>query len=112
QALHFQMLFATARMAGWLPDTVSAEHVKIGMMLGADGRRFRTRSGESIKLTDLLDEAIERASAAIAEREPDEEARAEIAQAVGIGAVKYADLAVSHDSEYIFDFDRMLAFTG
>src|SRR5690606_3108550 len=82
QALHFQMLFATARMAGWLPDTVSAEHVKIGMMLGSDGRRFRTRSGESVKLTDLLDEAIERASAAIAEREPDEEARAEIAQAV------------------------------
>ncbi|SDQ54045.1 arginine--tRNA ligase [Thermostaphylospora chromogena] len=112
QALHFQMVFATARMAGWLPETVSAEHVKIGMMLGSDGRRFRTRSGESVKLTDLLDEAIERASAAIAEREPDEEARAEIAQAVGIGAVKYADLAVSHDSEYIFDFDRMLAFTG
>ncbi|MET8145218.1 arginine--tRNA ligase [Sphaerisporangium sp. NPDC005288] len=112
QSLHFQMVFAAARMAGYLTDDVSAEHIQIGMMLGADGRRFRTRSGESVKLTDLLDEAVERASAAIAERGYDEATRAEIARAVGIGAVKYADLSVSHDSEYIFDFDRMLSFTG
>ncbi|RCG22388.1 arginine--tRNA ligase [Sphaerisporangium album] len=112
QALHFQMVFAAARQAGWLPDEASAEHIQIGMMLGADGRRFRTRSGESVKLTDLLEEAVERASAAIAERGYDEATRAEIARTVGIGAVKYADLSVSHDSEYIFDFDRMLAFTG
>ncbi|GGL19263.1 arginine--tRNA ligase [Sphaerisporangium melleum] len=112
QSLHFQMIFAAARQAGWLPDSVSAEHTQIGMMLGADGRRFRTRSGESVKLTDLLDEAVERASAAIAERGYDEATRAEIARAVGIGAVKYADLSVSHDSEYIFDFDRMLSFAG
>ncbi|GAA5073282.1 arginyl-tRNA synthetase [Thermocatellispora tengchongensis] len=112
QALHFQMVFAAARLAGWLPETVSAEHVQIGMMLGADGRRFKTRSGESVKLMDLLDEAVERASAAIAARGYDEETQAEISQAVGMGAVKYADLSVSHDSEYIFDFDRMLAFTG
>ncbi|WP_327089047.1 arginine--tRNA ligase [Nonomuraea sp. NBC_01738] len=112
QALHFQMVFASAQLAGWLPDTVSAEHVQIGMMLGKDGRRFKTRSGESIKLTDLLEEAIERATAAIDERGYDDVTKADIAHAVGMGAVKYADLSVSHDSAYVFDFDRMLGFTG
>ncbi|WP_214326490.1 arginine--tRNA ligase [Nonomuraea sediminis] len=112
QALHFRMVFAAARQAGWLPDTVSAEHVQIGMMLGKDGRRFKTRSGESVKLMDLLDEAVERASAAISERGYDAVLQEEIAHAVGMGAVKYADLSVSHDSEYVFDFDRMLGFTG
>ncbi|MET8991902.1 arginine--tRNA ligase [Nonomuraea wenchangensis] len=112
QALHFRMVFAAARQAGWLPDEVSAEHVQIGMMLGKDGRRFKTRSGESVKLNDLLDEAIERATAAIADRGYDAATQAEIARAVGMGAVKYADLSVSHDSEYVFDFDRMLGFTG
>ncbi|WP_405142313.1 arginine--tRNA ligase [Sphaerisporangium sp. NBC_01403] len=112
QALHFQMVFAAARQAGWLTDDVSAEHIQIGMMLGSDGRRFKTRSGQSVKLTDLLDEAVDRASAAIAERGYDEATRSEIARTVGMGAVKYADLSVSHDSEYIFDYDRMLAFTG
>ncbi|NRQ39896.1 arginine--tRNA ligase [Nonomuraea sp. NN258] len=112
QALHFRMVFAAAKLAEWLPDSVSAEHVQIGMMLGKDGRRFKTRSGESVKLTDLLDEAVERASALLEDRGYDETTRAEIAQAVGMGAVKYADLSVSHDSEYVFDFDRMLAFTG
>ncbi|MFG1707585.1 arginine--tRNA ligase [Nonomuraea sp. M3C6] len=112
QALHFRMVFASAQLAGWLPDTVSAEHVQIGMMLGKDGRRFKTRSGESVKLMDLLQEAIDRATAAIADRGYDETTRKEIAHAVGMGAVKYADLSVSHDSEYVFDFDRMLGFTG
>ncbi|MEO3792755.1 arginine--tRNA ligase [Nonomuraea sp. B10E15] len=112
QALHFRMVFAAARVAGWLPDTVSAEHVQIGMMLGKDGRRFKTRSGESIKLFDLLQEAIARATAAISDRGYDEATKSEIARAVGMGAVKYADLSVSHDSEYVLDFDRMLAFTG
>ncbi|WP_344864513.1 arginine--tRNA ligase [Planomonospora alba] len=112
QALHFRMIFAAARMVGWLPDTVSAEHVQIGMMLGTDGRRFRTRSGETVKLTDLLDEAVDRARAAIADRGYDEATQGEIAHAVGMGAVKYADLSVSHDTEYVFDFDRMLAFSG
>ncbi|SDM79753.1 arginine--tRNA ligase [Nonomuraea jiangxiensis] len=112
QALHFRMVFAAARLAGWLPDTVSAEHVQIGMMLGKDGRRFKTRSGESVKLMDLLQEAVDRASALLDERGYDESTRREIAHAVGMGAVKYADLSVSHDSEYVFDFDRMLAFTG
>ncbi|MFF0307200.1 arginine--tRNA ligase [Streptosporangium sp. NPDC004379] len=112
QALHMSMLFASARMAGWLPDHVDAEHVQIGSVLGSDGKMFKTRSGESIKLLDLLTEAETRAAAVIAERDYDEATRAEIARAVGMGAVKYADLSVSHDSEYVFDFDRMLALTG
>ncbi|MEU6744539.1 arginine--tRNA ligase [Streptosporangium sandarakinum] len=112
QALHMSMLYASARMAGWLPDHVSAEHVQIGSVLGSDGKMFKTRSGESIKLLDLLAEAETRAAAVIAERDYDEATRAEIAHAVGMGAVKYADLSVGHDSEYVFDFDRMLALTG
>ncbi|GAB3877359.1 arginine--tRNA ligase [Microbispora bryophytorum] len=112
QSLHFQMVFAAARMAGWLHDDVKAEHVQIGSVLGSDGKMFKTRSGESIKLTDLLDEAVVRAEAVIADRGYDAEARRQIARQVGMGAVKYADLSVSHDSEYVFDFDRMLALTG
>ncbi|QFY13282.1 arginine--tRNA ligase [Nonomuraea phyllanthi] len=112
QALHFRMVFAAARLAGWLPETVSAEHVQIGMMLGKDGRRFKTRSGESVKLMDLLQEAVERARGAIVDRGYDEATTREIAHAVGMGAVKYADLSVSHDSEYVLDLDRMIAFTG
>ncbi|MFD8558723.1 arginine--tRNA ligase [Streptosporangium canum] len=112
QALHMSMLFASARMAGWLPDHVRAEHVQIGSVLGSDGKMFKTRSGESIKLLDLLDEAETRAAAVLAGRDYDDAARAEIGHAVGMGAVKYADLSVSHDSEYVFDFDRMLALTG
>ncbi|WP_049559784.1 arginine--tRNA ligase [Nonomuraea sp. SBT364] len=112
QALHFRMVFAAARMAGWLPDTVSAEHVQIGMMLGKDGRRFKTRSGESVKLMALLEEAVDRAQQKLADREYDEATRHEIASDVGMGAVKYADLSVGHDTEYVFDFDRMLEFHG
>ncbi|GII94760.1 arginine--tRNA ligase [Sinosporangium siamense] len=112
QSLHFQMVFAAAREAGWLTDKVSAEHVQIGMMLGKDGRRFRTRSGESVKLNDLLTEAVDRAATAIAERGYDEETQQVIAQAVGMAAVKYADLSVSHDSEYVFDLERMVHFVG
>ncbi|GII05792.1 arginine--tRNA ligase [Planobispora takensis] len=112
QALHMSMLYASARMAGWLPEHVRAEHVQIGSVLGSDGKMFKTRSGKSIKLVELLDEADDRAAAVIADREYDDATRAEIAHAVGMGAVKYADLSVSHDSEYVFDFDRMLALTG
>ncbi|GAB1820893.1 arginine--tRNA ligase [Herbidospora sp. RD11066] len=113
QALHMQMLFASAKMAGWLPDHVSAEHVQIGSVLGSDGKMFKTRAGKSIKLLELLDEAETRAAAVLADRPGlDDAARGEIAHMVGMGAVKYADLSVSHDSEYVFDFDRMLALTG
>ncbi|GAA4150458.1 arginine--tRNA ligase [Actinomadura keratinilytica] len=116
QALHFQMVFAVARMAGWLNDEVRAEHAQIGNVLGTDGKILRTRAGGTVKLAELLDEAVERAGRAFDEV-PHEEAfdeatRAEIVEAVGIGAVKYADLSVARDSEYVFDFDRMIAFKG
>ena len=114
QALHFQMVWETARKAGWLPDSVEVTHVKIGNVLGPDGKILRTRSGDPIRLMSLLEEAVERAEGVIAESRPDldAEARSRIAWQVGIGAVKYADLSVSHDSEYTFDFERMLSLQG
>jgi arginyl-tRNA synthetase len=114
QALHLQMVFDTARKAGWLTDDVEVVHVKIGNVLGSDGKILRTRSGVPLKLMDLLHEGVERAAQVLAEGRPglDNATRSAIAASVGIGAVKYADLSVSHDSEYTFDFDRMLALTG
>ncbi|WCO65103.1 arginine--tRNA ligase [Iamia majanohamensis] len=111
---HLEMVFAVARMAGWLPDDVVAEHVPFGNLLGADGKMFKTRAGTSVRLVDLLDEAVDRARDAIAERNPDlvgEEAEA-VAAAVGIGAIKYADLSSDRVKDYVLDFDRMLAFEG
>ncbi|MBQ1081140.1 arginine--tRNA ligase [Nocardiopsis sp. B62] len=114
QAMHFKMVWAAARAAGWLPESVETTHVQIGNVLGPDGKILRTRSGAPVRLVQLLDEAIQRAAAVVAENRPDldAESQAEIARKVGIGAVKYADLSVSHDTEYVFDFDRMLALTG
>ncbi|GGQ16308.1 arginyl-tRNA synthetase [Actinomadura coerulea] len=116
QSLHFQMVFAVARMAGWLNDEVKAEHAQIGNVLGTDGKILRTRAGGTVKLAELLDEAVERAGAVFDEIQHDEPfddaTRAEIVQAVGMGAVKYADLSVARDSEYTFDFDRMISFNG
>ncbi|MDT0328967.1 arginine--tRNA ligase [Nocardiopsis lambiniae] len=114
QAMHFKMVWATARKAGWLPDSVEVTHVQIGNVLGSDGKILRTRSGAPVRLMALLDEAIERAAAVVRENRPDlpAEEQAAIARQVGIGAVKYADLSVAHDTEYTFDFDRMLALTG
>jgi arginyl-tRNA synthetase len=112
QSLHFRMLFAVARQAGWLTDDVSAEHAVIGLVSGADGGRIRTRTGESVKLITLIDEAVERAGRVIADRYEDPVLRQQIAEAVGIGALKYGDLSVARDSGYVFDFDRMLALTG
>ena len=114
QSLHLQMVFATARKAGWLPDDVEVVHVQIGNVLGSDGKILRTRSGAPIKLMALLEEAVERAAGVLAESRPElsEEVRSAIARHVGIGAVKYADLSVAHDSEYTFDFDRMLSLTA
>ncbi|HEY3686346.1 MAG TPA: arginine--tRNA ligase [Streptosporangiaceae bacterium] len=112
QGLHLQMVWTTARKAGWIPDDVEIVHVQIGNVLGTDGKILRTRAGKSIKLIGLLDEAIERAATVLADRDYDDAERAAIAQAVGIGAVKYADLSVSHDTEYVFDLDRMVALTG
>ncbi|MGE5290826.1 MAG: arginine--tRNA ligase, partial [Micromonosporaceae bacterium] len=112
QALHFQMVFAVARAAGWIPENVRFEHAQIGNVLGPDGKLLRTRSGESVRLGVLLDEAVERAEKVIADRYDDPERRRQIAEPVGIGAVKYADLSVARDSGYVLDFDRILALNG
>ena len=114
QGLHFQMVFTAAREAGWLPDEVQAEHVKIGSVLGEDGKILRTRSGSSLRLMALLEEAVGTARTVIDDLRPDlpEDERAQIAHDIGIGGVKYADLSTAHDSDYTFDLDRMLALTG
>ena len=116
QALHFQMIFAVARSAGWIPPGTSFEHAQIGMVQGPDGGRLRTRDGDTPQLGDLLNEAVQRARAILDEQDAsarfDETELAAIAEAVGIGAVKYADLSTAHDSAYIFDLDRMISFRG
>jgi arginyl-tRNA synthetase len=112
QAQHLQMVFAVARQAGWLTDQARAEHAVIGLVTGPDGKRLKTRSGGQVKLIDLIDEAVERASRVIADRYDDPAQREQIAEAVGIGALKYGDLSVARESSYTFDFDRMLALTG
>jgi arginyl-tRNA synthetase len=114
QALHLRMVFDTARKAGWLPDHVEVVHVQIGNVLGPDGKILKTRSGAPVRLRALLEEAVERAAAVLAEARPELSAddREVIARQVGIGAVKYADLSVAHDSEYTFDLDRMVSQIG
>ena len=114
QRQHLEMIFETAREAGWLVPPARAEHVGHGSILGEDGKILRTRAGASVKLIDLLDEAIARATAIVAEKNPalDEQARSHVAQAVGIGAVKYADLSTQRSKDYVFDYDRMLSFDG
>ena len=116
QALHFQMVFAVAREAGWIPDGVSFEHAQIGMVLGQDGGRLRTREGETPKLSGLLDEGVDRARAILDEVDAasrfDAAELDAVAEAVGIGAVKYADLSTARESAYLFDWDRMISFRG
>src|SRR5215469_7218820 len=112
QHQHLSMVFALARQAGWLTDRASAEHAVIGLMTGAGGQRLKTREGDQIKLMDLMDEAVERADKVIADRYDDLIQRGQIAEAVGIGALKYGDLSVARDSSYVLDFDRLLALTG
>jgi arginyl-tRNA synthetase len=114
QAQHLEMVFAAAAMAGWLPDGVRAAHVSFGNVLDADRKMFKTRSGDRVRLVDLLDEAVDRASAAVAEKNPDLDtvARAAVAQMLGIGAIKYADLSTDRIRDYLFDWERMLAFDG
>jgi len=114
QAQHLTMVFAAGAMAGWLPASVKAEHVAFGAVLGADKKMFRTRAGETIRLVDLLTEAESRAFAIVTEKNPtlDDETRQQIARSIGIGAVKYADLSSDRNKDYVFDWDRMLAFEG
>ncbi len=112
QTLHLAMVFAVARQAGWLTDKATAEHAVVGLMTAKGGGRLKTRSGEQVKLVTLMDEAVERAGQVIADRYADPVERARIAEAVGIGALKYGDLSVARDSSYALDYDRMLALTG
>ncbi|MFJ8463262.1 arginine--tRNA ligase [Streptomyces swartbergensis] len=114
QSLHFKMVFETARRAGWLNEDVKAVQLAFGTVLGKDGKPFKTREGETVRLVDLLDEAIDRASAVVREKAQDlsEEEIAERGTQVGIGAVKYADLSTSANRDYKFDLDQMVSLNG
>lgn len=116
QSLHFKMVFETARRAGWLTDEVTAHNMGYGTVLGADGKPFKTREGETVKLEDLLDEAVERATAVVREKAQKvgltEEEIVENGRYVGIGAVKYADLSTSANRDYKFDLDQMVSLNG
>lgn len=113
QALHFRLIFAAAREADWLAPTSTATHVGFGSVLGADGKILASRTGATLKLVDLLNEAVNRARAIIADRsELGQDEQDAIAHAVGIGAVKYADLSTDREKDYVFDWDRMLSMYG
>lgn len=114
QHQHLMQAWTIVRKAGYVPDSVPLEHHMFGMMLGKDGKPFKTRAGGTVKLADLLDEALERARRLVAEKNPDMPADEleKLANAVGIGAVKYADLSKNLTTDYIFDWDNMLAFEG
>ena len=103
QSLHFQQVFAVARAAGFASEGISLEHVAYGTMMGSDGKPFKTRSGDTIKLVDLLDEGIHRAYELVKEKNPnlEESAYTEIAEKVGIAAIKYADLSKNRTSDYV-----------
>ncbi|MDO0935394.1 arginine--tRNA ligase [Streptomyces sp. DG2A-72] len=114
QSLHFKMVFETARRAGWLTEHVTAHNMGYGTVLGADGKPFKTRAGETVKLEDLLDEAVQRAAEVVREKAQDltEDEIQERAAQVGIGAVKYADLSTSPNRDYKFDLDQMVSLNG
>ena len=114
QALHFKQTEIVGRKAGFMRPEQSYEHCPFGMMLGSDGKPFKTRSGGTVKLVELLDEAVERAGKLLAQRDTDLTADelAEVARKVGIGAVKYADLSKNRTTDYMFNWDTMLSFEG
>lgn len=114
QSQHLQQAWTIVRKAGYIPESMSLEHFNFGMMLGKDNKPFKTRTGGTVKLADLLDEAIERATALISEKatELTPQEQAEVIEAVAIGAVKYADLSKNRTTDYVFDWDNMLTFEG
>lgn len=118
QSSHFAQVFQVATKAGWIPDRIELTHVPFGVVQGEDGKKFKTRSGDTVRLKDLLDEAVSRARADLENRMQAEERQEtetfiqNFAEAVGIGAVKYADLSQNRTSNYIFSFDKMLALQG
>lgn len=114
QSLHFQQVFAVARRAGFAPPSCALEHLSYGTMMGKDGKPFKTRSGDTIKLIDLCEESVERAFTLVSSKNPElpEAERRHIADVVGIAAIKYADLSKNRNSDYVFDWDSMLSFEG
>lgn len=114
QSQHMQQAWLITRKAGYVPDSFSLEHKNFGMMLGKDGKPFKTRTGGTVKLADLLDEAIERATVLINEKNTNlsDEEKTAVIEAVGIGSVKYADLSKNRTTDYVFDWDNMLSFEG
>jgi arginyl-tRNA synthetase len=118
QSDHFAQVFQVARLASWVPDNVRLVHVPFGVVQGEDGKKLKTRSGDNVRLRDLLDEAVTRAKLDLErrlheeEREEPEEFKAQVARTVGIAAVKYADLSQNRMTNYIFSFDKMLSFHG
>lgn len=114
QSQHMQQAWLITRKAGYVPDNFQLEHKNFGMMLGKDGKPFKTRSGDTVKLADLLDEAIERAGVLISQKSTalSEQEKADVIEAVGIGSVKYADLSKNRTTDYVFDWDNMLSFEG
>jgi arginyl-tRNA synthetase len=114
QSLHLRMVFAVSALAGYLPEETAATHVGFGLVLGTDNKKLASRSGDDVRLLELLEEGIERAAVALKERDSDlsPERQDAVARALGIGAVKYADLSTERMRDYVFDWDRMLAFEG
>ena len=114
QSQHMQQAWLITRKAGYVPDSFQLEHKNFGMMLGKNGKPFKTRSGDTVKLADLLDEAIERAGVLISQKSTalSEQEKADVIEAVGIGSVKYADLSKNRTTDYVFDWDNMLSFEG
>ena len=114
QSLHFRQVFAVAQAADMASANISLEHIAYGTIMGSDGRPYKTRSGDSVKLADLLDEAVARALELVSEKNPDlaEDERRLIAENIGIASVKYADLSKNRMSDYVFDWSTMLSFEG
>lgn len=116
QSQHFEMVFAAAELAGYVPETSSLEHVPFGLVQGEDGKKFATRSGDTVKLKDLLNESVRIAGEDLRSRaennDVDDEVIDRVARIVGIGAVKYADLSMNRESNYRFSYDRMLSLNG
>ncbi|MET0147354.1 MAG: arginine--tRNA ligase [Ilumatobacteraceae bacterium] len=114
QSQHLAMVFAVATMAGWLVPPAHAEHAGFGLVLGTDRKRLRSRSGEPVRFIEVIDEAIDRGVAAVVAKNPELPAEQQLAvgHAVGIGALKYADLSTDRARDYVFDWDRMLSFDG
>ena len=114
QSLHLQQVFAVARAAGYASATTALEHHEFGAILGADNRPFKTRVGGTVKLMDVLEEGVARAFAQVSEKNPDmdEAERRQIARVIGIGSIKYMELSFNRTSDYVFDWDKMLALDG